>query len=63
MNRIFALAFDGFVQSVRYGTLQDAKVAWEIASKNRFLYEYDCSVYELYSDGKVMRVVGFEELK
>ena len=63
MNRIFAIAFDGFVQSARYGTLEDAKTQWKKDIQNRWLYEYDCSVYELYSNGKIMRVVGFEELQ
>jgi hypothetical protein len=60
---MFAIAFDGFIQTARYATLEEAKKQWEKDIKNRFLYEYDCSVYELSSEGKVVRVVGFNELK
>lgn len=63
MNKIFAIAFDGFIQYARYNNLEDAKAVWKRDIKNRLLYEYDCSVYELDSNGKIIRVVSFEELK
>lgn len=63
MEKRFAIAFDGFVQREILYTLEEAKVAWSTKIKNPWLYEYDCSVYELDSDGKVVRVVGYEELK
>lgn len=62
MKRIFAIAHDGFVQDARYGTLWDAKEAWQRDIKSRSLYQYDCSVYELNTDGSVLRVVPYAEM-
>jgi len=60
---MFAIAFDGFIQTARYATIGEARVQWKKDILNRFLYEYDCSVYELDDSGKIVRIVGYEELK
>lgn len=63
MEKRFAIAYDGFVQRERPYTLEEAKAVWTKDIKNRWLYEYDCSVYELNEDGSTKGVVPFEELK
>jgi len=60
---MFAIAHDGFVQNGRYSTIDEARIQWEKDIKNKWLYEYDCSVYELDEKGWAKRVVGYEELK
>lgn len=60
---MFAIAHDGFVQDRRYETIEEAKQVWKRDIQNRWLYEYDCSVYELNEDGTSKRVVSYEELK
>jgi hypothetical protein len=60
---MFAIAHDGFVQNGRYDTIEEARIQWEKDIKNKWLYEYDCSVYELDEKGWAKRVVGYEELK
>jgi hypothetical protein len=60
---MYAIRYDGFVQSHRpYDSLEQAREVYKSDSKNKFLYEYDCSVVEIV-DGKVVRTVSFEELK
>jgi hypothetical protein len=54
---MFALRFDGFIQSATYATLAEAQEALKIASKNRFLYEYDCVIVEIDENRKSIRVV------
>jgi len=54
---MFALRFDGFIQSATYATLAEAKEAWNTAIKNRFLYEYDCVIVEINENRKTVRVV------
>lgn len=63
MEKRFAIAFDGFVQSERLYTLEEAKVVWNRDIKNRLLYEYDCSVYELDDNKKVVKIVPYEDLR
>ena len=60
---MFAIAHDGFVQNTRYTTLEEARIRWKKDILNRWLFQYDCSVYELDEHGKIVRVVGYEELK
>lgn len=60
---MFAIAFDGFVQNPRYSTLIEAKEKWQQYVRNTLLYQYDCSVYELNTDGTTKRRVSYEELK
>lgn len=60
---MFAIAHDGFVQNARYATVEEARVQWKKDILNRWLFQYDCSIYELDSNGKIVRVVGYEELK
>lgn len=59
---MFAIAYDGFVQNARYSTFEEARAQWAKDIKNKWLYEYDCSVYELDENGSTKRVVGYEEL-
>lgn len=59
---MFAIAFDGFVQTARYATVEEAKIQWQKDIKNKWLYEYDCSVYELDENGRAKRVVDYNEL-
>jgi hypothetical protein len=59
---MFAIAHDGFVQSARYATLKEAESQWKKDIQNRWLYEYDCSVYEVDEKGLAKRVVGYDEL-
>lgn len=63
MEKRFAIAYDGFVQRERPYTFEEAKAAWNRDIKNRYLYEYDCSVYELGEDGSIMGVVPYEKLR
>ena len=63
MEKRFAIAYDGFVQRERPYTLEEAKSAWAKDIKNRFLYEYDCSVYELNEDGSPKRVLSYDEVR
>lgn len=63
MEKRFAIAYDGFVQRERPYTFEEAKVAWNRDILNRYLYEYDCSVYELREDGSIMGVVPYEKLR
>jgi hypothetical protein len=59
---MFAIAFDGFIQTARYATVEEAKIQWKKDIKNKWLYEYDCSVYELDEKGWAKRVIGYDEL-
>lgn len=59
---MYALRFDGFVQYGTFTSINDAKVAYRRAVRNTLLYEYDCAVVEI-ADGRVVRVLSFEELK
>ncbi len=59
---MFAVAYDGFVQYGRYATVEEARVRWEKDIKNKWLYEYDCSVYELDENEKIVRKVPFADL-
>jgi hypothetical protein len=59
---MFAIAHDGFVQTARYATLAEAIVAWKRDIQSRFLYQYDCSICEVDSEGKILRIVDFAEL-
>ena len=43
MEKRFAIAFDGFVQSGYLYTFEEAKDRWQKDILNRYLYEYDCS--------------------
>jgi hypothetical protein len=63
MSNKYALRFDGFIQSAVYHTIEDAKIAYRSAVKNKFLYEYDCAVVQIDDSRKVIRVLSFEELK
>lgn len=63
MEKRFAIAYDGFVQRERPYTLEEAKVVWNKDILNHWLYEYDCSVYELAEDGSVKGVVPYEKLR
>lgn len=63
MKNKFAIAFDGFVQDYRlYDSLDEAKVVWQRDIRNRFLYQYDCSVYEIDENQKRVRIISYEEL-
>jgi len=55
---MFAIAYDGFVQSARYSTIEEASVRYEKDVKNRFLYEYDCGIAEVDENGKFVRWVN-----
>ena len=64
MKNKFAIAFDGFIQDYRlYDTLAEIKPIWEKDISNRFLYDYDCSVYEVDEHKKFVRIVSYEELQ
>lgn len=63
MEKRFAIAYDGFVQRERPYTFEEVKAVWQKDVKNKWLYEYDCSVYELNEDGSVKRVVSYEEIR
>jgi hypothetical protein len=56
-QKMFALRFDGFVQSATYATLAEAQEAWKVAIKNRFWYEYDCVIVEIDENRKSIRVI------
>jgi hypothetical protein len=62
-KKMYALRFDGFIQSSVYHTVEDAKIAYNSAVKNTLLYEYDCAVVMIDDSRKVIRVLSFEELK
>lgn len=62
MEKRFAIGYDGFVQRERSYTLEEVKVVWQKNVKNTWLYEYDCSVYELNEDGSLKRTVSYEEV-
>lgn len=55
---MFAIAYDGFVQSARYSTIEDASERYRKDVKNRFLYEYDCGIAEVDENGKFLRWVN-----
>ena len=59
----FVISCDGFVRYERPMTFEEAKVDYWNTIRNRYLYEYDVSIYELDQDGKISRRVSFEELK
>lgn len=60
---MYALRYDGFVQDHRlYDSLDEIRDIYKRSVKNTLLYEYDCAVVEIV-DGKVVRIVSFEELK
>lgn len=59
----FVFGRDGFIEYERPMTLSDAAVVWDRTIKNRWLYEYDCSVYELDENNLIKRRVSYEELK
>lgn len=63
MEKRFAIGFDGFIQRERLYTFEEAKIVWSRDVKNRWLYEYDCSVYELREDGSIIGVVPYENLR
>ena len=59
----FVIGYDGFLQREYPYTFEQAKARWQKDVKNRWLYEYDCSVYEVDETGKIVRNVSYEELK
>ena len=63
MENRFAISYDGFIQRERPYTFEQAKENWKRDIQNRYLYEYDCSVYELNEDGSVNRHVSYKELQ
>lgn len=63
MEKRFAIAYDGFVQREYPYTFEEAKDRWQKDLTNRYLYEYDCSVYELNDDGSIKGVVPYENLR
>lgn len=63
MEKRFAIAYDGFVQRERPYTLEEAKIRWQKDIKNRWLYQYDCSVYELNEDSSIKGAVPYENLR
>jgi hypothetical protein len=63
MKNKFAIVFDGFIQDYRlYDSLDEARVVWQRDIGNRFLYQYDCSVYEVDENKKCVRVISDVEL-
>jgi hypothetical protein len=63
MEERFAIAYDGFVRSEQRYTFEEAKAKWQKDILNRWLFQYDCSVYELNEDGSTKGVVPFEKLR
>ena len=63
MEERFAIAYDGFVRTEQRYTFEEAKSKWQKDILNRWLFEYDCSVYELNEDGSVKRVVPYAEIR
>ena len=63
MEERFAIAYDGFVRTEQRYTFEEAKSRWQKDILNRWLFEYDCSVYELNEDGSVKRVVPYAEIR
>jgi hypothetical protein len=63
MEKRFAIAYDGFVQREHPYTFEEAKAAWNKDILNRWLYEYDCSVYELAEDGSIKGKIPYEKLR
>lgn len=63
MEKRFAIAYDGFVRREHTYTFKEAKAAWQRDILNRWLFEYDCSVYELNEDGSTKGVVPYEKLR
>jgi hypothetical protein len=63
MDKRFVIGYDGFLRREAMQTFEQAKASWLKDIQNRFLYEYDCSVYELNEDGSINRRVSYEELK
>jgi hypothetical protein len=63
MEKKFSIGYDGFIQIERMYTLEEIKPIWARDIKNRLLYEYDCSVYELDENRKPVRRVSSEELR
>lgn len=58
----YVLGFDGFLQRERPLSFDEARKQWQQAIKNRYLYQYDCSVYEVDAQGNIQRNVPYEEL-
>lgn len=63
MEKRFAIAYDGFVQCERPYTFEEAKARWQKDILNRWLFQYDCSVYELNEDGSTKGRVPYEKLR
>lgn len=60
---MFALMYDGFVQTARYATVAEVAEQYKVSVKNPLLYEYDCAAVELDSNDKILRILSIQELR
>lgn len=62
MEKKYIISFDGFLQRERRYTFSEIVEIWKDSVKNKWLYQYDCSVYEMNDDDTVNRRVEYHEL-
>jgi len=53
---MFALRFDGFIQSAVYATLEAATVAYRSCVKS-YLYEYDLAIVRIDENRKTLETI------
>ena len=63
MEKKFVIGRDGFIEYERPYTLEKAARVWNDTIKNKYLYQYDVSVYELNENNTIKRRVDFQELQ
>ena len=62
MKHYFVIGFDGFLQRESPLSFEVAKKRWNEYVRNKLLYQYDCSVYEMNETGDIVRRVEYTEL-
>ena len=63
MGNHFVISFDGFLQRENRLSFEVAKERWNKYIRNKLLYQYDCSVYEVNETGDIVRRVEYSELR
>ena len=62
MEKKYVVGRDGFIEYERPLSLEDAILWWNKTIRNRWLYQYDVSVYETDENNKIVRRLSYDEV-
>lgn len=62
MEKKYVVSRDGFIEYERPLSLEDAILWWNRTIRNRWLYQYDVSVYETDENNKIVRRLSYDEV-